>query len=42
MGNKACNELVIPLSKTIARPHVEYCIKTSAPYRKDIDIIERE
>ena len=32
-------ELIIPLYKTIVRPHLEYCIQ---PYRKnDIDILER-
>ena len=36
------NELIIPLYKTIVRPHLEYCIQARRPYReKDIDILER-
>ena len=35
-------ELLIPLYKTIVRPHLEYCIKAWRPYRKkDIDMLER-
>ena len=34
-------ELIIPLFKTIVRPHLEYCIQASRPYRKnDIDMLE--
>ena len=35
-------DLIIPLYKTIVRPHLEYCIQAWRPYRKnDIDIVER-
>ena len=35
-------ELIIPLYKTIVKPHLQYCIQAWRPYRKkDIDILER-
>ena len=35
-------DLIIPLYKTIVRPHLEYSIQAWRPYRKkDIDILER-
>ncbi len=35
-------ELIIPLYKTIVRPHLECCIQAWRPYRrKDIDLLER-
>ena len=35
-------ELIIPLYKTIVKPHLEYCIQAWRQYRKkDIDMLER-
>ena len=35
-------ELIIPLYKTIVRPHLEYCIQAWRSYhKKNIDILER-
>ena len=35
-------DLIIPLYKTIVRPHLDYCIQAWRPYRKkDIDMLER-
>ena len=34
-------QLIIPLYKTIVRPHLEYCIQAWRPYRKkDIDKLD--
>ena len=36
------NSLMVPLYKTIIRPHLEYCIQAWSPYlRKDIDMLEK-
>ena len=36
------SELIIPVHKTIVKPHLEYCILAWRPYRKkDIDMLER-
>ena len=35
-------QLIVPLYKTIIKPHLEYCIQAWRPYRKkDIDKLER-
>ena len=35
-------ELIIPLNKTIVRPHLEYCTQAWRPYhKKGIDLLER-
>ena len=35
------NSLIVPLYKTIVRPHLEYCIQALNPHlRKDIDIMK--
>ena len=35
-------ELIIPLYKTIGRPHLEYCIHAWRPYRKKvIDMLKK-
>ena len=35
-------ELIIPLHKTIVRPHLEYCIQAWRLYRKkDIDVLQK-
>ena len=34
--------LIIPLNKTIVRPHLEYCIQARKPHRKNnIDMLQR-
>ena len=34
--------MIIPLYKTIVRPHLEYCIQAWNPYlRKDVDMLEK-
>ena len=36
------NSLIVPLYKTIVRPHLGYCIQAWSPYlRKDIDMLEK-
>ena len=40
--NDLDNNIIIPLYKTIVRPHLEHCIQAWRPYRKkDIDTLER-
>ena len=35
-------ELIMPLYKTIVKPHLEYCIQAWRPYpKKDIDMLKR-
>ena len=35
-------ELIMPLHKTVVRPHLEYCIQAWRPYRKkDFDMLGR-
>ena len=44
LGNITCKDksLIVPLYKSIVRPHLEYCIQTCNPYiRKDIDMLEK-
>ena len=36
------NSLIVPLYKTIVRPHLEYCIKAwNAHLMKEIDMLEK-
>ena len=34
-------EQIVPLCKAIVTTHLEYCIQSQRPYRKDIDKLER-